>query len=160
METASLIGRPLPLITLAIGVAASLFFAQRRRECCAVLCALILPILAPVLKVLVDRPRPPAELLGSADVFGGLGFPSGHAFQSLVLLGFLTYLATVLISRTWLRRSAQAFLVFLTAAIGISRVYLGAHWPSDVLGAYLLGGACLAILVRGYQSRLPIIASR
>jgi undecaprenyl-diphosphatase len=55
----------------------------------------------------------------------------------------------------WLRRSVQAFLAFLILAIGVSRVYLGAHWPSDVLGAYLLGGSLLALLLRGQQTNDP-----
>ncbi len=160
MRTASLIGGPFPLIALAIAAAALLLLTNRRRECCALVCAVALPVLAPILKVLVDRPRPPADLLGSSYGFRGLGFPSGHAFQSLVLFGFLFHLATVLISRKWLRWSVQAFLVFLILAIGVSRVYLGAHWPSDVLGAYLIAGACLVLLLRGFQSKAATAPAR
>ena len=160
MEAFSLIGKSWLIIGLAGVVASGLFLARRRREGLAALGVLALLSLTPLLQLLVDRPRPPADLVGVTNALGGLGFPSGHAYQSLVLFGFLIYLVTVLVSRTWLRRSIQVFLVLLILAIGVSRVYLGAHWPSDILGAYLLGGSLLALLHRGCWAKFPIAASR
>ncbi len=160
METVSVIGKSWLLIGLAVVAVAILLVGQRRREALVAAGALVFLVLAPIFKRLVDRPRPPADLVGIDDALGGLGFPSGHAYQSLILFGLLVFLATVLIGRKWLRWSVQAFLVFLILAIGISRVYLGAHWPSDVLGAYLIAGSCLALLVRGYQSNVSAEASR
>ena len=138
MEAMSLIGRSWALFGLAGVVTSALFVVHRRREGFAAMGTLAVLGLTPLLQLLVDRPRPPADLVGIAAPFGGFGFPSGHGYQSLVLFGFLIYLVAIFVSRTWLRRSVQAFLVFLILAIGVSRVYLGAHWPSDILGAYLL----------------------
>ncbi len=160
MQTVSLIGKSWVLIGLAATTVVALFIANRRRECLAAAGALLILCLTPILQMLVDRPRPPADLVGLNDPLGGLGFPSGHAYQSFVLFAFLIHLASMLIHRAWLRRSLQAFLAFLILAIGISRVYLGAHWPSDVLGAYLLGGSLLALLLQGYQTKGSIAASR
>jgi undecaprenyl-diphosphatase len=160
MQAMALIGRSWLLIGLAAATVAALFVADRRRECLAAAGALVILCLTPILQILVDRARPPADLVGLNDPFGGLGFPSGHAYQSFVLFAFLIHLASMLVHRTWLRRSFQAFMAFLILAIGISRVYLGAHWPSDVLGAYLLGGSFLALLLQGYQTNVPTAASR
>jgi len=157
MEAVSLIGTSWLLIGLAGVAVPGLFLVHRRRESFAAVGTLGILALCPLLQLLVDRSRPPADLVGITDPLGGLSFPSGHAYQSLVLFGFLIYLATIFVSRTWLRRFVQAFLIFLILAIGVSRVYLGAHWPSDILGAYLLGGSFLALLLRGYRSTSPYV---
>jgi len=71
----------------------------------------------------------------------GFAFPSGHAQAATV-----TYVAIVLVvvgqtyqPRRWLRRVSATAVMLLVAAVGLSRVFLGAHWPSDVLGGWLLG---------------------
>jgi undecaprenyl-diphosphatase len=160
MKAVSVIGTSWILIGLAGATVLGLFVAHQRRggrssECLAAAGALVIMVLCPILQIPIDRSRPPADLAGLNEQIGGLSFPSGHSYQSFVLFGFLIYLTAILISRTWLRRSVQAFLAFLILAIGVSRVYLGAHWPSDVLGAYLLGGSLLALLLRGQQTNDP-----
>jgi membrane-associated phospholipid phosphatase len=158
MKAVSVIGKSWLLIGMAGATALGLFVAQRRRgerssEYLAAVGTLVIMVICPILQIPIDRSRPPADLVGLNDQIGGLSFPSGHAYQSFVLFSFLIYLAAILISRTWLRRSVQALLAFLILSIGVSRVYLGAHWPSDVLGAYLLGGSFLALLLRGQQTK-------
>jgi undecaprenyl-diphosphatase len=107
-------------------------------------------VLYTLAKQLVARPRPPAaELITRA---GGLAFPSGHSTQAIVTWGML---AVVLLAgrsrrvRVFLL-SAAAFVVLL---VGASRVYLGAHWLTDVLGGYALGGAWLALILALYLRR-------
>ena len=151
MEAVSLLGKSWLMIGLGAVVALGMYWANRRREFLAAAGTLGILILSPLLQLLVDRSRPPADLVGINAPFGGLSFPSGHSYQSFVFYGFLIFLALVLVERTWPRRAVQAFLALLILAIGVSRVYLGAHWPSDVLGAYLLGGSFLALLLRRYQ---------
>ncbi len=99
------------------------------------------------LKGLIARPRPSAEHLVEA---GSMSFPSGHAMSSIAFFGFLIYLVWRLVSTPWLRWLLSFLLVFLTLAIGFSRVYLGVHYPSDVLAGYAAGGACLAIFISVY----------
>lgn len=151
LATVSFIGKGWPMLGLAGSAVLCFGLVRRWRECCAFAVALAIMGLNPLLKLLVDRARPPADLVYTYDSFGGLGYPSGHAFQAIVLFGFLLVLAPTCIRNRWLCSLTQTSLVLLILSIGISRVYLGAHWPSDVIGGYLLGGLFLALLIQGYR---------
>jgi undecaprenyl-diphosphatase len=98
-----------------------------------------------IVKPAVGRARPPAALqVGGPDI--GRAFPSGHATQSIAFYGML---AVVLI--TWYaprhRRLFAIGAALVTLVIGASRLYLGVHWLTDVLGGYALGLAWLSLLV-------------
>ena len=104
------------------------------------------PLLAGLLlKELVGRARPDLWLTGSEP--SGMSFPSGHATFAMVFGGILIVLIGEAVSDAPARRAIQLVLILLILAIGASRVYLGVHWPSDVLGGYLFGGAALLGLV-------------
>lgn len=77
----------------------------------------------------------------------GYSFPSGHAMVTLVFYGTLLYFAFRHISSRSLRSLLAVLAVFLILAIGVSRVYLGVHYPSDVLGSYLAGFCWLVISI-------------
>jgi len=101
-----------------------------------------------VLKLVIRRPRPP----GAAAFLQHFSwsFPSGHAMGSLIGYGMLAYVLTLL----WIhRRSAQIAVVLGTAvviaAIGISRLYLGVHYFSDVVGGYAAGVLWLSACISG-----------
>jgi membrane-associated phospholipid phosphatase len=79
-------------------------------------------------------------------------FPSGHSMGSLIGYGFLAYLLVLALPRVWMRISAVCALTVLVLAIGFSRVYLGAHYVSDVLGGYAVGGVWLATCITAVET--------
>ena len=97
------------------------------------------------LKLLVDRPRPGYQII--EPITSGLSFPSGHSLLAVILGGLLVYLVGQWIRPALPRRVIQAGLILAVAGMGASRVYLGVHWPSDVIGSYMLGVLALVGLV-------------
>lgn len=81
-----------------------------------------------------------------------LSFPSGHSMGSLVGYGLLAYLLVLRLPRAWMRASAVFGLTLLVLAIGFSRIYLGAHYLSDVLGGYAVGGVWLAACISALET--------
>jgi len=96
-----------------------------------------------IFKRIIERPRPPAsDALGT---YSHWSFPSGHATQCMAFFAMLLVLAW-LTGRPRLRLSAVATAPVVVLAVGASRIYLGAHWFTDVLGGYALGGAWVSLL--------------
>ena len=98
------------------------------------------------LKLLVDRPRPEYQMFGP--IHTDPSFPSGHALLAVIFGGILVYLVERSVKPMALRRTIQVALFMAVISIGISRVYMGVHWPSDVIGSYLFGVMALMGLVR------------
>ena len=101
-----------------------------------------------VVKQIVASPRPDSALVEVREELTPYGFPSGHVLFAVVCFGALAILLSGVGGRyAGLRKTMQAGLVMLVVAMAMSRVYLGAHWPSDTLGAVAMGGVYLAALV-------------
>jgi undecaprenyl-diphosphatase len=92
------------------------------------------------LKLAINRPRPSADLVRVLSPEQGNGFPSGHAFFVILILGLTAYFIFINLKNRILRMVILTGLIALIILTGISRVYLGVHWPSDVVGGYLVGG--------------------
>ncbi len=94
-------------------------------------------ILSGLLKLGFDRPRP--DLIPHLTHVYSASFPSGHAMISAVVYLTLGALLTRVVSGLWARFFVMAVAVLLTVLIGLSRLYLGVHWPSDVLAGWAAG---------------------
>ena len=138
-------------------ILAGLWLAGYRVEAAAEGVACGTAALATVVKQITRRPRPLSSEVGVVVAeLGGSSFPSGHVLTYVGVYGFAGYLAYSLIRPRWLRALVVAPLVALVALVGPSRIYLGHHWPTDVLASYLLGIASLLGLTglyRGLKAR-------
>jgi len=104
-----------------------------------------------LVKDLVQRPRPTTGAVNVMDILNSYSFPSGHVMYYLGFLGFIGFLVFSLLKPS-LKRSLLLILIGIPILlIGISRIYLGEHWASDVLGAYLLGSLTLVITIQLYR---------
>jgi undecaprenyl-diphosphatase len=97
-----------------------------------------------LLKVLFERPRP-SVVESITDVYSH-SFPSGHAMSSMVAYATVAYLVARLEPTPLLRRLTWGLAALIILTIGISRIYLGVHYPSDVLAGYLGGLAWIAFV--------------
>jgi membrane-associated phospholipid phosphatase len=143
-----------PVLAL-LGALVALGLFLSRRPWTALLCAaslLGLPLNVAI-KHLVGRPRPETALVDVVLPAVGLSFPSGHTMGSTLLYGFLALLAWVQIQRDWVRGLATGFFALLACGIGLSRVYLGAHWFSDVVGGWTAGLFFLFLLAEAFKVR-------
>jgi undecaprenyl-diphosphatase len=108
------------------------------------------------LKRVFDRARPD-QLLALLPATGP-SFPSGHTFAAVAFYGALALLAARFVSIRGLRWGWGAATLIFVLVVGLSRIYLGAHWPSDVLGSWLLGSAwvsLVALMLDRFRSRFP-----
>ncbi len=139
---------------VALELCAAVVFFRTRRPWAAWLCVatlLWLP-LNHLAKELIGRPRPADSLVTVILPAVGLSFPSGHAMGSTIVYGFLAFLAWVHIPRRKPRLFWTAALVAVAAGISLSRVYLGVHWFSDVVGGWTAGLFFVLILAEIYKA--------
>ncbi len=145
----SALGSPLVMITLAVGVAVFLVISKQGLLLEGWLLAFVGGfLLNTVLKHAIHRPRPHA----AAGLYQSWSFPSGHAMVSLIAYGMLAYVLILLGPRN--RRTQLAIVgcaTLLVLAIGVSRLYLGAHYFSDVVGGYAAGMLWLSACISGLE---------
>jgi membrane-associated phospholipid phosphatase len=103
------------------------------------------------IKIAIHRPRPAASLVHVFISLKSYSFPSGHVMFYTCFFGFLWYLAFMLLHPSRLRALLLSALGIMIAAIGLSRIWLGEHWATDVLGAYIAGFATLICSIQFYR---------
>jgi membrane-associated phospholipid phosphatase len=153
MGAVSFFGNGFVPLILVGAVAAFCAVRKKYLEAVFVVATLSAYILDGALKVLVGRPRPPQAGINLSGIFfpvNQYAYPSGHVLFYVVFFGFLAYLSWKYLAGRlrWISVSACLVLIVL---IGPSRVLLGQHWASDVIGSYIIGTFWLIILILLYQ---------
>nr|WP_244318568.1 bifunctional DedA family/phosphatase PAP2 family protein [Roseibium hamelinense] len=140
MIAATMLGDGIVVGVVAAAVAIYLFARRAWRRAIGFLIAIgVTAVFVPTLKLLLHRSRP-MDLYTGADAFS---FPSGHATLNAVLYGICAVLIAHDRSR-WAKAGIFTVTAILVITIGFSRVYLGAHWMSDVLAGLLFGTAMVS----------------
>lgn len=132
--------------TCIILLALILFFTIKNKKVGLLISTnlIIITILNQALKIIVQRPRPTEyRIINEA----GYSFPSGHSMVSMAFYGFLIYLIYKNIKNKYLKISLIVILSLLIVMIGISRIYLGVHYTSDVCAGFLVSLSYLIIYI-------------
>lgn len=135
------------------GVAATVWFWRTHRPRTAVLVLLAALVGHPLdlaIKLLAARPRPDANTVEVLLRASGTSFPSGHALANLLFWGLLAALCLIYPGRKAIKATLAFLFVLVALLIGLSRIYVGGHWASDVLGGWVCG---LALLVGFLEAR-------
>lgn len=142
----------IPHIITAITALIFIIFRLRYEAIGIVFSAGIGALINFLIKLLIRRPRPTDDIISILQEPGGLSFPSGHVAFYVCYFGFLFFLVYRNMERTSLIRIPLLILLALPILlIGFSRIYLGVHWASDTLGAYLWSSVWLTISLSLYQ---------
>lgn len=155
------LGRAGPMIVFGLLLTATLFVHYRRRTIWVLM--LVTPIgsvaLTEGLKALFARPRPPyTDAVPPYEL--SASFPSGHTLNSTAVAGMLAYLTWWLARRLWVKVAAIITAVLWIVVMGLSRVYLGHHWPTDVACGWALGLTWLGVVILAHRLWLARVAPR
>ena len=143
-------------VVISLPVIAGLAWLRRWREIALLVAILLVRALNSSIKELIDSPRPTPDLIRVTEEAHGLGFPSGHASGTVLLFGALILVGDRLSLPGAVRVGSWVVGLGTILATGFGRVYAGAHWPSDVVGGWLLGFAILLTLSAILGLRLPL----
>jgi len=135
----------------------TLFFKRTRMKygiplSIAAICATLVQT---YIKQLVQRPRPDAASFLIEQ--GGYSFPSAHSSTSLVFYFLMAYLIWRYMKNRKMAQTISVACCCLPLLIGFSRIYLGVHYPTDVLGGWLLGGILLIVFLMVYEKWFKVV---
>ncbi len=149
------------ILTLAVGITVGLLLVRRLWLTAALVLAATVSgsLLAAQAKFFFHRTRP--ELVDHLVPVTGLSFPSGHATNSAIVFLTLAGLIAQVERGHSARTYTMAVAIVLVGAIGVSRVYLGVHWPSDVLAGWCAGTGWAALWWwLGAKARVSLVRRR
>lgn len=121
-----------------------IFIKNKKIGISVILNLVIITVLNQLLKRIVQRPRPTEFRIVEES---GYSFPSGHSMVSMAFYGYLIYLIYKHVKNKYLKWISVILLSILICSIGISRIYLGVHYTSDVLGGFFISISYLIIYI-------------
>lgn len=143
----TIIGRSWPGETLiAAAIVVYLMVRGARHAAAFVAVAAIAGSINVLTKLIVASPRPTTDLVQVIQIANGSGFPSGHAFGATLLYGAIWIMLPSIVPNQTACQLIRGIVVLIAVGICWSRIRLGAHWPSDVLGGILWGMVVLSLL--------------
>ncbi|WP_160292144.1 phosphatase PAP2 family protein [Pedobacter lusitanus] len=144
---------PVPMF-MGLLIAIIFYLFKFRREALFVVLTFVSGAISSIIKIIVNRPRPTVNLVRIVEVAKQQSFPSGHMLFYTIFFGFLLVLMWNFKQlNSWLRAGVSVISAFLILTIPFSRIYLGAHWFTDVLGGFILGLICLYIIGAFYLKK-------
>ena len=154
MKAISWFGKTPVALSSIFGTALLFYLFKYRREAYFTASTLAVSLINAGIKILVDRPRPSADLVDTVIEAQHQSFPSGHTSHYVTFFGFLIFL---MLRLKGIRKTFRVFIMiistFLILTVPLSRVYLGAHWFTDVAGGFVLGLLVLYAIIRFYLKR-------
>lgn len=140
-------------VLIAIAIGSLLFIKNKKVGVCVTSNLVIATLLNQLLKYIIQRPRPEGYRLIAES---GYSFPSGHSMVSMAFYGFIIYLIWKMVKNKRIKYVACGILGFLIPMIGFSRIYLGVHYASDVIGGFAISIVYLLLFTNVTRSILQL----
>jgi undecaprenyl-diphosphatase len=151
MKSISWFGVTSVALAIVLGIALIFVIIHRWREAFFTMATFLAPVITYGIKILINRPRPTEELVKIVEKAQHQSFPSGHTSFYVVFFGFMIFLLVRNgFFKRWFRYSLVVILLIIIFSIPFSRIYLGAHWFTDVAAGFVLGILVLWALIEGY----------
>lgn len=136
------------IIVLVAMLVLAVFLGHRKELALFILVVGLAPLINKLIKSIFERERPDLHRLIEET---GYSFPSGHSMSAFAMYGILAYLLWRHVPSAWGRTLVIVLGLAVTLSIGISRIYLGVHYPSDVIGGYLISGAWIGVSIEVFE---------
>jgi len=141
----------MPLTIGAIAVVVLLLLQGWRVDAVMLAVVIAIRLLNSGLKAVIESPRPTPDLVKVSEHSQTFGFPSGHASGALLVIGAIAWIITRRVASPAWRVAVWVIAACWISLTGFGRIYVGAHWPSDVLGGWLWSAAALVLIAWGIE---------
>lgn len=143
MKIITTLGSTIVIVTGILSVA--ILFKDKRYFKIFLIANLIGVIISSLIKFIVHRPRPTNTMPFSVET--SYSFPSGHSMMSMIFYGLVIYYVIKFVKNKYLRYALVGVLSLTIFAVGVSRIYLGVHYATDVVGGFVFGLVYLLVFI-------------